>query len=282
VIRIGPDPFPTQRTEELPMNRLVTPIRSLHRPAGALCAALCALLLQSGCQSQTAPDVAIPAVAQAQAAAGHAQAAAAPAAPNAPSANDALAQLVAGNRRFVGGAAKHPNQDAALRKQLAGGQHPLATIVGCSDSRVPAELVFDQGFGDLFVVRVAGNVVGVSELGSIEYAVHHLHTPLVVVLGHESCGAVTAALSSAADRQKEAQGIQALLNELEPGLTKIDPALAPVERVHKGVEANVRWSMQQLANTPELMHPHEGAAPTIVGAVYDLASGTVRVLPPSE
>jgi carbonic anhydrase len=252
------------------MTRSNTSFRFLGRPTAALGAALTAILLQSGCQTQTAPpDVASPA-------AGHAKAAAAPAALTA---NEALEQLVAGNRRFVSSAAKHPNQDAALRKQLAGGQHPIATIVGCSDSRVPAELVFDQGLGDLFVVRVAGNVVGVSELGSIEYAVHHLHTSLVVVLGHESCGAVTAALSSEADRKKEAQGIQNLLNELEPGLTKVDTALAPAERVHKGVEANVRWSMKQLAETPELMQPHDGAAPTIVGAVYDLATGAVRILP---
>jgi carbonic anhydrase len=239
------------------------------RRSGLLGAALLAFSLQPGCQSHPAPDVAAPAADHAKSAAG-------------PTADEALAQLVAGNRRFVSSAVKHPNQDAALRKQLASGQHPIATIVGCSDSRVPAELVFDQGLGDLFVVRVAGNVVGVSELGSIEYAVHHLHTSLVVVLGHESCGAVTAALSSEADRKKEAQGIQNLLNELEPGLTKVDPALAPAERVHKGVEANVRWSMKQLAETPELMHPHEGAAPTIVGAVYDLATGAVRILSATE
>lgn len=190
----------------------------------------------------------------------------------------ALEQLVEGNRRFVAGTSKHGHQSAAYRHELTATQHPFATILGCSDSRVPVELVFDQGFGDLFIVRVAGNVVGTDDLGSIEYAVHHLHTPLVLVMGHESCGAVTSALLSAEDRSHEASAIQELLKQIQPALKDLDPALGQAERVHRGVEANVRQSVRQLEATADLMKPHEGAAPMIVGAVYELETGKVRLL----
>jgi carbonic anhydrase len=189
-----------------------------------------------------------------------------------------MEQLVAGNQRFVTGKSKHGHQSAKYRQELAGGQHPFATVVGCSDSRVPVELVFDQGFGDLFVVRVAGNVIDTNALGSVEYAVHHLHTSLVVVMGHEGCGAVTSALMSAEDRSHEAKAIQELLNEIEPALKDLDPKLAPAGRLHQGVEANVRHSVQELQASADLMQPDEGAAPTVVGAVYDLATGKVRFL----
>jgi carbonic anhydrase len=138
--------------------------------------------------------------------------------------------------------------------------------------------LFDQGFGDLFVIRVAGNVTGMDELGSIEYAVHHLHTPLIVVLGHESCGAVTSALLSAEDQSHEAAAIQDLLKQIQPALQGLDPSLSQAERVHQGVEANVRQSVRALQANADLMKPHEGAAPTIVGAVYELETGKVRLL----
>ena len=132
-------------------------------------------------------------------------------------------------------------------------QLPFATILGCSDSRVPVEIIFDQGFGDLFVIRVAGNVVGENEQGSVEFAVKSLNTPLVMVLGHENCGAVTAALSPEEERKKEWQGIQKLLTHLDPALKDIEPSLSMEQKVHVGVEANVRWSIQQLEKIPELM-----------------------------
>ena len=106
----------------------------------------------------------------------------------------ALERLKAGNARFVTDKAEKRVSDAKMRAELAKGQHPFAIILACADSRVPPEFLFDQGLGDLFVVRVAGNVTGEEVLGSIEYAVAHLHVPLVVVLGHEKCGAVKAAL----------------------------------------------------------------------------------------
>jgi carbonic anhydrase len=209
-------------------------------------------------------------------------AAAEPAAPHAatatPTASESLELLQQGNARFVSGKPQHPRQSASHRHELVAGQHPIAAILGCSDSRVPLELVFDQGLGDLFVIRVAGNVGGTEDLGSLEYAVDHLHSPLIVVLGHEACGAVTAALLPEADRKKEDQAIQQLLMGIVPALKNIDPSLSPAERVHQGVEANVRMSVQRLKDSEDLMRPHEGPVPTIVGAVYDLDSGKVRWL----
>lgn len=193
-------------------------------------------------------------------------------------AKEALDHLVQGNARFVAGTSKHGHATNAWIHSLAGGQHPFATVLGCSDSRVPVELVFDQGFGDLFVIRVAGNVVSPEDLGSIEYAVHHLHTQLIVVMGHESCGAVTSALLPATARAHEAHGIQRVLDDIQPALTGIDPSLSEAERVHRGVESNVWQSVDKLRATAELTTPHEGPAPTIRGAVYDVGTGKVRWL----
>ena len=193
-------------------------------------------------------------------------------------ASEALARLLKGNDRFVAGNARHEHQSVARRKELIAEQHPFATVLGCSDSRVPTELLFDQGLGDLFVVRVAGNVVTTDDLGSIEYAVNHLHTPLVLVLGHESCGAVTAALETEALRKKEAKDIQKLLALILPALKGIDPKLSPTERVSQGVDANVLWSVQQLQNSPELKEKIASGHLTIMGAVYDLETGKVRLL----
>src|SRR3954451_10886779 len=111
------------------------------------------------------------------------------------SADQALSRLLAGNERFVAHKERHPDESAGRRRELVSGQHPFAVILGCSDSRVAPELLFDEGLGDLFVIRVAGNIVDDDILASIEYAVEHLGTKLVVVLGHEKCGAVSAAVS---------------------------------------------------------------------------------------
>jgi carbonic anhydrase len=190
----------------------------------------------------------------------------------------ALQRLVEGNSRFAAGTPSRPHQSSDYRKQLVPGQHPIATVFGCGDSRVPSELVFDQGFGDLFVVRVAGNVGGADDLGSIEYAVIHLHTPLVLVLGHESCGAVTAALSADTTRAHEAGGIQDMLAHVVPSLAGVDRALPMPEQVHQGVEANVRRSVELLRATPELKPRLASGSLDIVGAVYDLGTGKVRLL----
>src|SRR6185369_10232592 len=119
------------------------------------------------------------------------------------SADQALARLVAGNRRFVAGKARFPTVQKGVLADLAKGQRPYATIIGCSDSRVPPELVFDASFGELFIVRVAGNVMSPEVMGSIQYAAMHLQTPLFVVMGHEECGAVAAALKTLHQGRRE-------------------------------------------------------------------------------
>jgi carbonic anhydrase len=118
-------------------------------------------------------------------------------------ADQALARLVEGNKRFVGGKARFPTVKKEVFAELAKAQQPYATIVGCSDSRVPPELVFDAGFGELFIVRVAGNVISPEVTGTLQYAAVHLHTPLFVILGHEGCGAVQAALAAKFEGARE-------------------------------------------------------------------------------
>lgn len=190
----------------------------------------------------------------------------------------ALARLKEGNQRFADGKPRHAHESADWRKQLVGNQKPFATILGCSDSRVPIELVFDQGFGDLFVVRVAGNVIAPDVVGSLAYAVAHLATPLVIVLGHQGCGAVAAALQALEGPSKEPPGIRALMKLIEPGLPKTLPGKATGERINAAVEANVRWSMKQLAQLPEAKKALEAKRFGLFGAVYELTSGLVRFL----
>lgn len=191
---------------------------------------------------------------------------------------ESLKRLQAGNARFVAGTTRHAHESANWRKQLTGGQHPFATIVGCSDSRVPIELVFDQGFGDLFVVRVAGNVFAPDVVGSIEYAAVHLRTALIVVLGHERCGAVTAALQAMESPSRELPGIKDLVKMIAPGLPRQDPSLPFESRVSRAVEANVRWSLKQIADLPEAKPAVADKRITLVGGVYDLQTGRVRFL----
>src|SRR6187549_1649668 len=134
------------------------------------------------------------------------------------SADEALQRLKEGNERFLAGTARFPTVQKEVLADLAKGQQPYATILGCSDSRVPPELVFDAGFGELFVIRVAGNVLGPTILGTLQYAGRHLQTPLFVVLGHEGCGAVKAALASKFDGAKHGSRIETLLEGIVPAL----------------------------------------------------------------
>jgi carbonic anhydrase len=191
---------------------------------------------------------------------------------------EAKQSLLDGNKRFVAGESIHGHATGEWRKKLTGGQKPFAAILGCSDSRVPTELVFDQGFGDLFVIRVAGNVISTDVVGSLEYAEHHLHVPLLMVLGHEGCGAVTAALDAKLRGAHEPERIEVLVRMIEPGLKDIDPKLPADKLLSKAVEANVRWSMKQLAELPEIKKVLEEKRFEMVGAVYDLETGRVRLL----
>src|SRR4051812_45811672 len=166
-------------------------------------------------------------------------------------ADEALAQLVLGNARFVRGEARFPTVQKEVLADLAKGQQPYATVLGCSDSRVPPELIFDAGFGELFIVRLAGNVVSPEVLGTLQYAGLHLRTPLFVVLGHEGCGAVDAALAAKRSGAQPPARIALLLDVILPGLRDLATGLAPENEMRAAVEANVRWAMQQVLETAE-------------------------------
>ncbi len=194
------------------------------------------------------------------------------------SAEEAMRRLIEGNNRFLEGSARFPTVCKETLADLATGQQPYATILGCSDSRVPPELIFDADFGELFIIRVAGNVISPEVMGSMQYAGSHLHTPLFVVLGHEGCGAVKAAVESKLNAVEHQSRIQILVNNILPGLPEFDPQAAPQERLAQAVEANVRWSMHQLLETPEGKRAVQEERAKLAGAVYEIATGRVRFL----
>ena len=196
-------------------------------------------------------------------------------------AEQALARLEEGNERFVRGEARFPTVQKEILADLARGQQPYATILGCSDSRVPPELVFDAGFGELFVIRLAGNVLSPEVAGTLQYAGVHLKTPLFVVLGHEGCGAVQAALQALRFGTREKSRIEALLHNISPGLTGVDPELAWEEQLQLAVEANVRWTVSRILASPEAQARKAEGILRLVGAVYELATGRVRFLTPA-
>jgi carbonic anhydrase len=198
--------------------------------------------------------------------------------PPAYTADEALARLKSGNARFLSGKSHFPRLQKQVLAELAKGQQPYATILGCSDSRVPPELVFDAGFGELFIVRVAGNVLGPAIAGTLQYAGMHLHTPLFVVMGHEGCGAVQAALASKFHGAQQASRIEALLENILPALDGLDATLPPEALLKAAVEANVRWTMRALLESPEAKARASEGMMKLVGAVYDLATGHVRFL----
>lgn len=190
---------------------------------------------------------------------------------------EAFELLLAGNRRFVAGAPEHPNQDTARRTEIAPGQSPFGVLFGCSDSRLAAEIIFDRGLGDLFVVRTAGHVMGPEVLGSIEYGVQVLDCPLVVVLGHDSCGAVAAACAA-----------------LEEGMTPTGYVRDVVERVTPSVLAaraaghvetdeilaeHIRQTVDLLLDRSRVLAERVGAGrAAVVGLCYRLADGNAQVV----
>jgi carbonic anhydrase len=188
-------------------------------------------------------------------------------------ADDALERLLTGNARYVGGYARQPRQSPARRAEVCGSQLPFAVVLGCADSRVPPEIIFDQGLGDLFVLRVAGNVVDDMVLGSIEYAAVHLGATLVMVLGHTQCGAVTAT---------------ALEDGLEGHITSLARAIQPAvdkasemdgDLLDNAVKHHASMTAAQLCASQPLLAPLvEAGKLRIVAAHYDLASGVVKVL----
>jgi carbonic anhydrase len=193
-------------------------------------------------------------------------------------ADQALQRLKDGNTRFVNGQARFPTVQKDVLAELAKDQHPYATILGCSDSRVPPELVFDAGFGELFVIRVAGNVLGTSIFGTLQYAGVHLHTPLFVVLGHEGCGAVKAAIGEKFHGEQHHSRIAVLLENIIPALDGLDPSMPSTALLGAAVEANVRRTVRQLLDSPEGRARIAEGRLKLVGAVYELTSGVVRFL----
>jgi carbonic anhydrase len=188
-----------------------------------------------------------------------------------------LMLLKEGNERYVAGKPQHPNLDGERRSTTAGaGQEPFATILGCSDSRGPVELLFDRGVGDLFVIRVAGNIAGSSELASLEYGVGHLNTPLLVVLGHSRCGAVTAVTKGA-----ELHGhLHVLSEQIEPAARKARAEANDAdELIPRAIQANV-WNMMEriLRDSSVIREKASRSAVFVVGAIYDIESGRVTWL----
>src|SRR6187431_1769584 len=180
-----------------------------------------------------------------------------------------LQKLEEGNKRFASGQPMHPDETLERLRELKGGQHPFAVVVSCSDSRVPAELVFDQGLGDIFSIRTAGNVMGDYELGSIEYAVEHLHCKLIVVMGHENCGAVQAYASSGKEKHAD-DHIQSIVDYIaseEEEKNIPDSLRSDIDLL---VKANITHGVNLLkASTPVLKPLFDKGELTIVGAYYD-------------
>jgi carbonic anhydrase len=193
-------------------------------------------------------------------------------------AQEALSRLKEGNARFIAGKARFQTVQKDVLAELTKGQQPYATILGCSDSRVPPELVFDAGFGELFVIRVAGNVLGPSIMGTLQYAAAHLKTPLFVVLGHDHCGAVHAAIESRFHGATHKSRIEILLENILPALENLDGKQPPESLLESAVEANVRHTIRQLLDTPEAREKMSDSSMMLVGAIYDIESGTVRFL----
>ncbi|WP_033344132.1 carbonic anhydrase [Catenuloplanes japonicus] len=191
----------------------------------------------------------------------------------------ALDDLIAGNERFIAGVNVHPNQDAAYRASLAEAQAPKAVLFGCSDSRLAAEIIFDQGLGDLFVVRTAGHVIGREVLGSIEYAVAVLRTPLIVVLGHNSCGAVQAALEADETRIPPTGHLRAIVDGLLPSVQL--SAARGVTDVDGIVDVHIQSTVDQLrANSATLAAAVYARTCAIVGMSYQLDAGRARLITP--
>jgi len=190
--------------------------------------------------------------------------------------DDALTKLREGNTRFVAGASVHPRQEAARRSETGqNGQHPFATVLTCSDSRVPPEVLFDQGIGDVFVVRVAGNVASTDEIGSIEYGADHLGTPLVVVLAHTKCGAVTAVVKD----EHVTPNIAKLVAPIVPAVQGVKTRFSSNdmdEIISKSIEANMWQAIADMfAKSPVIKKLAAEGKIKVIGALYDVDSGAV-------
>ncbi|MCC7018354.1 MAG: carbonic anhydrase [Ardenticatenales bacterium] len=196
-------------------------------------------------------------------------------------AKEALERLRDGNRRFVADTRRADSLISQARRQaLADGQEPFAVLLGCSDSRVPAEIVFDQGLGDLFVIRVAGNVVAPSQIGSVEFAVEQFGTRLVVVLGHSMCGAILATLDELQRPDREqSRNMRSIVDRIRPSVETLlatDLRHDPQALVQQAIRANIRVSTHQLRHGSAILeHWIERDGLIVVGAEYSLETGIV-------
>ena len=187
---------------------------------------------------------------------------------------EAISKLKEGNSRYTSGNLQHPGQTTERRTELVKTQHPFAVIVSCSDSRVPPEIVFDQGLGDLFIFRVAGNVIDDHGLGGIEYAVDHLNVRLIVVLGHQSCGAVQAAKETIAAKGKAPGHIESLVTAIKPAVEA-----TAKDDLDTTIKANVQHVVQALrSSTPILKAKVDSGAVQVTGGYYSLDTGAVTFL----
>ncbi|WP_174711070.1 carbonic anhydrase [Nostoc sp. TCL240-02] len=184
----------------------------------------------------------------------------------------ALQKLMEGNQRFVEHQPQYPDQSALRLQEVAQAQHPFATILSCADSRVPAEIVFDQGIGDIFDVRIAGNIATHEAIGSIEYAVVLLGSPLLMVMGHERCGAVTAAVK----KESLPGDISTFVKAIKPALKKVKDL--PGDAVDNAVVANVQYQIERLQKSKLLSEQVRSGKLKIVGGRYDLDTGRVTIL----
>ncbi|MDB6080753.1 MAG: cynT [Chlamydiia bacterium] len=185
---------------------------------------------------------------------------------------EALKRLVEGNQRYVDGKLIHPNRDEETRSKMAEGQAPYAIILGCSDSRVPPEIIFDQGLGELFIVRVAGNVAGPIELDSIEFSAIHFKSAVILVLGHKNCGAVQAVL------QNDTKDIESIAVLIEPAVKAAEKLSREGDLVERAVKMNVEMVTEQLRKNEVLAKRIESKQLQVVGGYYDLESGKVELL----
>ena len=186
-----------------------------------------------------------------------------------------LQKLEEGNKRFASGKPMHPDETLERLRELKKGQHPFAVVVSCSDSRVPAELVFDQGLGDIFSIRTAGNVIGDYELGSLEYAVEHLDCKLIVVMGHKSCGAMKAFIDSKGHYSHE-DHIKKIMEYIESEKEESDLGKGDELSIDNAVNANIQHGVDFLKTAePILKESYDQKKITIIGALYDIETGKV-------
>jgi carbonic anhydrase len=196
--------------------------------------------------------------------------------------DEALAFLKAGNDRFKAGTSTHPHLGSKRLTETAAGQHPVATILSCSDSRVPPEVLFDDGIGDIFTIRVAGNVVDTDEMGSAEYGVDHLGTSLMVVMGHTKCGAVTA-VATHATVHGHIPALVAHIGEAVDATRKAYPAATDTDLIPEATRANVFQSIATLLRESDSVRERvETGKAQLVGAIYDIETGTVEWLGPHK